>query len=151
MTSRRHSSGVKAHNSRRSNADPVAAAVIAALDGDVLEPTDAELAELAAAEDGYDWRDDALCAQVDPELFFPEKGVPGDAAHGRAAKKICARCPVSVQCLEFALSMDGVIRIQGIWAGTNERARQRMKAERAAEAGQSRLPGRPQRIPEIAA
>jgi WhiB family redox-sensing transcriptional regulator len=36
----------------------------------------------------------ALCAQVDPELFFPEKGQPSTAA-----RVVCARCPVTALCL----------------------------------------------------
>jgi WhiB family redox-sensing transcriptional regulator len=36
----------------------------------------------------------AVCAQVDPELFFPEKGEPT-----RAAKTVCAACPVRAACL----------------------------------------------------
>ena len=50
-----------------------------------------------------DWRRDALCAQVDPELFFPEKGELASSA-----KRICGsadkpNCPVREQCLDFAL------------------------------------------------
>ncbi len=40
--------------------------------------------------------DGALCAQVDPELFFPEKG---QAAQSRQARLICARCEVTALCL----------------------------------------------------
>jgi WhiB family transcriptional regulator, redox-sensing transcriptional regulator len=36
----------------------------------------------------------ALCAQVDGDLFFPEKGQPT-----RAAKAVCAACPVRTACL----------------------------------------------------
>jgi WhiB family redox-sensing transcriptional regulator len=36
----------------------------------------------------------ALCAQVDPDLFFPEKGQPS-----APAKAVCARCPVTALCL----------------------------------------------------
>src|SRR5215208_5936208 len=36
----------------------------------------------------------ALCAQVDPELFFPEKGQPSGPA-----KAVCAACPVTALCL----------------------------------------------------
>ena len=36
----------------------------------------------------------ALCAQVDAELFFPETGGPT-----RAAKAVCAACPVRSACL----------------------------------------------------
>lgn len=129
MTSHSYRS-TKAHFSRRSNADPVGDAVAGMVDGP--EPSDGELAAIAAQE--CDWRGSALCAEVDPELWFPEKGVPGEAAHGRAAKKICAACPVQAQCLEYALSLSGVVRLQGIWAGTNEPARLRIVAAGAADA-----------------
>jgi hypothetical protein len=36
----------------------------------------------------------ALCAQVDPEIFFPEKGQPT-----RDAKSVCVACPVRAACL----------------------------------------------------
>jgi WhiB family redox-sensing transcriptional regulator len=38
---------------------------------------------------------DALCAQVDPELFFPELGEPATGA-----KAVCAACPARVRCLD---------------------------------------------------
>ncbi len=44
------------------------------------------------------WRDQATCREVDPELFFPEAG-----GGGRAAKRVCAVCPVRTECLADAL------------------------------------------------
>ena len=44
------------------------------------------------------WQTDALCAQTDPEAFFPEKG-----GSTRDAKKVCGACNVRSQCLEYAL------------------------------------------------
>ncbi|MEE6273495.1 WhiB family transcriptional regulator [Georgenia sp. MJ206] len=61
------------------------------------------------------WADEALCAQTDPEEFFPEKG-----GSTRSAKAICARCPVSAECLTYAL--DNHERF-GIWGGMSERER----------------------------
>ena len=47
----------------------------------------------------------ALCAQVDPELFFPEKGEPT-----RDAKALCASCPVRTACLtSFGHLSHGVV------------------------------------------
>lgn len=48
----------------------------------------------------------ALCAQVDPELFFPEKG--GNPAPAQA---VCAACPVTALCLDTfgPLVTDGVV------------------------------------------
>ena len=65
------------------------------------------------------WWFAALCAQTDPELFFPEKG-----GSTRAAKRVCAGCPVRAQCLEHALAHD---ERYGVWGGTSERERRRLK------------------------
>jgi WhiB family redox-sensing transcriptional regulator len=65
------------------------------------------------------WQDLALCAQTDPEAFFPEKG-----GSTREAKKICQRCPVRGECLEYALAHDERF---GIWGGLSERERRRLK------------------------
>lgn len=72
------------------------------------------------------WREAALCAQTDPELFFPEKG----GAVG-PARRICAECEVSAECLAEAL---GDIRLSGIWGGTtlDERKAMRRAARRRA-------------------
>jgi hypothetical protein len=44
----------------------------------------------ATARDGErDWRLDAACANLDPELFFPE---PGQVPQATAAKQVCAGC-----------------------------------------------------------
>ncbi|OSC34901.1 WhiB family transcriptional regulator [Mycolicibacillus koreensis] len=66
-----------------------------------------------------EWQDRALCAQTDPEAFFPEKG-----GSTREAKKICQRCPVRNECLEYALAHDERF---GIWGGLSERERRRLK------------------------
>jgi WhiB family redox-sensing transcriptional regulator len=67
--------------------------------------------------------DDAVCATTDPELFFPEKG-----KSAVDARRICERCPVIDDCLEFAI----VNRYwDGIYGGTNGKERQAMvKARR---------------------
>lgn len=66
-----------------------------------------------------EWQDRALCAQTDPEAFFPEKG-----GSTRDAKKICQRCPVRNECLDYALAHDERF---GIWGGLSERERRRLK------------------------
>jgi WhiB family redox-sensing transcriptional regulator len=80
-----------------------------------------------AAEDEFEgneeateqWQDRALCAQTDPEAFFPEKG-----GSTREAKKICLGCEVRSECLEYALAHDERF---GIWGGLSERERRRLK------------------------
>jgi WhiB family redox-sensing transcriptional regulator len=68
---------------------------------------------------GLAWQDSALCAQTDPEAFFPEKG-----GSTREAKKVCRICEVRAECLEYALEHDERF---GIWGGLSERERRRLK------------------------
>ena len=65
------------------------------------------------------WQTDALCAQTDPEAFFPEKG-----GSTRDAKHVCEACPVSGQCLDYAMTNDEKF---GIWGGLSERERRRLR------------------------
>jgi WhiB family redox-sensing transcriptional regulator len=67
------------------------------------------------------WQERALCAQTDPEAFFPEKG-----GSTREAKKICLSCEVRAECLEYALAHDERF---GIWGGLSERERRRLKKQ----------------------
>jgi WhiB family transcriptional regulator, redox-sensing transcriptional regulator len=75
----------------------------------LIEGTDEEL----------DWTERALCAETDPEAFFPEKG-----GSTREAKKVCLSCDVQAECLEYALANDERF---GIWGGLSERERRRLK------------------------
>ncbi|RCW39205.1 transcription factor WhiB [Halopolyspora algeriensis] len=77
----------------------------------------AELFEMG--EEEQEWQERALCAQTDPEAFFPEKG-----GSTREAKRICAGCEVRSECLEYALEHDERF---GIWGGLSERERRRLK------------------------
>ena len=61
----------------------------------------------------------ALCAQVDPALWFPEKG-----QGNTAAKAICHRCDDEAACLTVALAHP---EREGIWGGTTFRERQTMR------------------------
>ena len=65
------------------------------------------------------WQERALCAQTDPEAFFPEKG-----GSTREAKRICSECPVRIECLNYALRRD---ERYGVWGGMSERERRRLK------------------------
>lgn len=81
---------------------------------------DAGLASIAHQQ----WRDDALCTQTDPETFFPEKG--GTTA---GAKRVCNRCPVQAQRLEYALANHEGF---GVWGGLSERERREIARGRVA-------------------
>jgi WhiB family redox-sensing transcriptional regulator len=61
------------------------------------------------------WRDRALCAQVDPDLWFPEKG-----CSPRPAVRICQDCPVRAECLSYALAHH---EWWGVWGGLTYRER----------------------------
>lgn len=74
------------------------------------------------ADDGVmGWQDRALCAQTDPEAFFPEKG-----GSTREAKKVCTGCEVRAECLQYALENDERF---GIWGGLSERERRKLKRQ----------------------
>jgi len=73
-------------------------------------------------DDGaFAWQAEALCAQTDPEAFFPEKG-----GSTRDAKRVCQTCTVRTECLEYALAHDERF---GIWGGLSERERRKLKRE----------------------
>ena len=88
-----------------------------------VEPVPATSAAIERAADRDDpelsWQERSLCAQTDPEAFFPEKG-----GSTREAKKVCVSCDVRSQCLEYALEHDERF---GIWGGLSERERRRLK------------------------
>lgn len=60
-----------------------------------------------------DWQSRGLCREVDPELWFPEKG-----GSTREAKKLCRSCPVSAECLAYGLANNEQF---GIWGGYTAR------------------------------
>lgn len=66
-----------------------------------------------------EWMIDGLCAQVDPEIFFPDKG-----GTTTPARSICnAGCPVKAECLAYALERGERF---GIWGGLSERERRKL-------------------------
>lgn len=67
--------------------------------------------------------DGAVCAQTDPDLFFPEKG---DSP--RIPKALCAGCPLTVACLEYALTHEE--GMWGVWGGTTALERRRIRMSR---------------------
>ena len=78
--------------------------------------TAAEAAELG-------WQGRALCAEVDPEIFFPEKG-----GSTREPKRVCRACEVRTECLDYALEHDERF---GIWGGFSERERRALRRQAA--------------------
>ncbi|MFE0103430.1 WhiB family transcriptional regulator [Streptomyces sp. NPDC059009] len=71
-----------------------------------------------------EWLQRAACRDEDPELFFPV-GTKGPALRDvRAAKRICARCPVRGQCLRWALATG---QDSGVWGGTSPEERMMLR------------------------
>ena len=88
--------------------------------GHPTAPTAGPSIKLANGENvELSWQERALCAQTDPEAFFPEKG-----GSTREAKRVCLSCDVRQECLEYALAHDERF---GIWGGRSERERRRLK------------------------
>ena len=83
------------------------------------------LAPLFAGED-RSWVDAAVCRGMDTNLFFPGRGDPVPAVVVEA----CAACPVAGPCLDYALSRP-LHECPGVWGGTSERERRRIRRERS--------------------
>lgn len=79
--------------------------------------------------DDHPWQDDAACAEIGGDTWFPESG-------GAIADpvRICMGCSARVECLEYALEHSTTVGRFGIWGGLSERERRRMKRQRAAGA-----------------
>lgn len=73
-----------------------------------------------------DWQLEAKCAELPTRrsdaMFFPERG-----GSSKAAREMCACCPVRAECLEFALDNK---EQHGIWGGTSERERRKLRSAR---------------------
>jgi WhiB family redox-sensing transcriptional regulator len=86
-----------------------------------VTPTDLDdLVRLLAPPPGLDmsWQDQALCAETDPEAFYPGKGQTPEQALA-----VCDRCEVRTACLEYALAAR---ERYGVWGGTTQDERRTM-------------------------
>lgn len=70
------------------------------------------------------WLAKANCMGVEPDLFFPQRGMST-----REAKEVCRGCVVREECLDYAISKGEKF---GIWGGMSERERRRVRRARAA-------------------
>ncbi|MFO7777559.1 MAG: WhiB family transcriptional regulator [Nitriliruptoraceae bacterium] len=68
------------------------------------------------------WQQDAACRDAEPDLFFST-----DESDREEAMRLCASCPVRVECLEHALEAR---EAYGIWGGTDEQERKRLLRRR---------------------
>ncbi len=67
----------------------------------------------------------AACAGAAPDVFFPLSA--HDVASRRAALAYCAECPIARPCLDTALRDPSLV---GIWGGTDEVERARLRGRR---------------------
>ena len=85
-----------------------------------------------------EWRDDATCRDLDPDLFFPI-GVTGMAVEQiDAAKEYCVNCAAQRECLEFAITTN---QEYGVWGGTTEDERRVLRRAYRAELRLARQAG----------
>ena len=74
-----------------------------------------------------EWVHRALCKDEDPELFFPIGNTGPAASQIDAAKAVCTRCPVRLECLEWAMR---TVQDAGVWGGLSEEERRALRRSR---------------------
>jgi WhiB family redox-sensing transcriptional regulator len=70
------------------------------------------------------WTDLAACRGEDPELFYPVSASGPANAQVEEAKRVCAGCPVTADCLSWALRAG---EPAGIWGGTTPEERRYLR------------------------
>lgn len=77
------------------------------------------------AFDRPEWMEEGLCAQSDPDAWYPGEGgspVPAqEICNGREREP---GCPVRDECLAYALANDERF---GVWGGLSEKQRKKLK------------------------
>jgi WhiB family redox-sensing transcriptional regulator len=73
--------------------------------------------------DGLLANDGAECAQF-PDIFFPNDWEAGTRADDLLAKTVCNRCPLKMQCLEYAMIAEDE---QGTWGGLTAHERRQLR------------------------
>jgi WhiB family redox-sensing transcriptional regulator len=71
----------------------------------------------------WDWSAEGSCREADPNLFFHPQNERGAARimRDRAAKGICAGCPVRTECADYAVRAR---EPYGVWGGLTEEDRE---------------------------
>lgn len=87
---------------------------------------------MTATQTVTDWRAQAACMSADPELFFPISSSGPALGQVQQAKAICGGCRVQRACLDFAMATG---QVHGVWGGTTEEERQRMRRGRQRGSG----------------
>jgi WhiB family transcriptional regulator, redox-sensing transcriptional regulator len=86
---------------------------------------------MTALDNRAGWWSRAACSTADPELFFPISSSGPSSRQVLRAKSVCSNCQIQQACLDYAL---GSASVQGIWGGTTEAERRRLR-HRQARAG----------------
>ena len=66
----------------------------------------------------------AACEGTDTDQWFPVNS--SDYAHKEHLARICASCPVKIECLEYALEYN----VEGWWGGTTAAVRRQIRKHR---------------------
>lgn len=83
-----------------------------------------------------DWRHKAICRTEDPELFFPVGNSGPALAQTAKAKLVCNRCPVTTDCLAWAIESG---QDAGVWGGMSEDERRVLKRRNNRGRSRSRI------------
>lgn len=84
---------------------------------------------LALGAADYTWRQQAVCRDTDPELFFPVGSTGQAVLQLSKAKETCNQCTVKTECLRFAIDTN---QDSGVWGGTSEEERRVLRRQIAA-------------------
>ena len=75
-----------------------------------------------------------LCKHTNPDIFFPDPFEDQEDVvftKTKQAKAICAECPLTEECLRYALENP---ELQGIWGGSTVKERQLLRRRMRARA-----------------
>lgn len=76
-----------------------------------------------------DWQAAGACQSADPDIFFPLSASGASTPQISEARRICARCTVRRECLDFAMRNG---EMHGIWGGTTPEDRVRARRQEIA-------------------
>ena len=88
-----------------------------------------DMPDLPDLPEDAEWKSRANCTGVDPDLFFPGRNDTEAIAN---AKAVCAGCPVSEECLEYAIDRN---HHMGVWGGSSENERKAIRRRRRRAVG----------------
>jgi WhiB family redox-sensing transcriptional regulator len=97
------------------------------------------LARLFAVEPENDWRPEAACRGLDPELFFSSDDIANRQERlerEAEAKAVCTRCTVRTDCLSYALDAG---ERYGVWGGLTAQERRALGRSRSGSAAAERV------------